>query len=87
MFGKGILWKGILLFRNCLLFSFMQGTFYCSENDGLVLFAGTCELPLFRGVQCRTHLQTNAGGWLGDKGKFCWRTHLEMMIPGSESLA
>lgn len=40
VFGKGILWKGILLFRNCLLFSFMKGTFYCSGNDGLDFFCG-----------------------------------------------
>lgn len=54
VFGKGIdeliLWKRILLFRNCLLFSFMKGTFYCSGNDGLVLFAETSELPLFKGL-------------------------------------
>lgn len=88
---SAIVWKrnsvGVLLLRNCLLFSFMRGTFYCSGNDGLVLFAETCELPLFRGLQCRTYLQSSAGSWLEDKGKFCWRIHLEMMIPGSESLA
>lgn len=60
MFLKGtdelIFWKRILLFRNCLPVSFMKGTFYCSGNDGLVLFAETSELPLFKGLECRTHL-------------------------------
>lgn len=60
VFCKGIdeliLWEGLLLFGICLLFSFMKGTFYCSGNDGLVLFAETPELPLFKGPRCRTHL-------------------------------
>lgn len=60
MFLKGtdelIIWKGMLLFRNCLPVSFMKGTFYWSGNDGSVLFAETSELPLFEGLECRTHL-------------------------------
>lgn len=76
-----ILWKRILLFRNCFLFAFVEGTFNCCGNDGLVLSVETSELPLFKDLRLQDILVDKCRQLAGSQRK----VSLEVSLGNADS--